>query len=133
VFILKGALLLRVWKVADARPTMDIDMLGRIGNDPQILEATFQEICRIVVEDDGLTFDPACITSQQITKESDYVGTRILFHGKLENARIYMQVDSGFGDSTYPPPIEMEMPAILGQATGGPTVRFIIKLTTIPY
>ena len=28
-FILKGALMLRVWQSPEARPTMDIDMLGR--------------------------------------------------------------------------------------------------------
>jgi hypothetical protein len=34
-FILKGALLLRVWHAPLARPTMDIDMLGKTGNAPE--------------------------------------------------------------------------------------------------
>lgn len=114
-FILKGALLLRIWNVMDSRPTMDIDMLGKIGNDPQVLESAFKEICGIEVDGDGLVFDPKSVKSEQITKEADYVGTRILFQAKLENARIHMQIDIGFGDSTFPPPIEMEMPTILGQ------------------
>lgn len=31
-FILKGALMLRVWQASEARPTMDIDMLGKTDN-----------------------------------------------------------------------------------------------------
>ena len=31
-FILKGALMLRVWQAPEARPTMDIDMLGKTNN-----------------------------------------------------------------------------------------------------
>jgi hypothetical protein len=32
-FILKGALMLRVWNSPQARPTMDIDLLGRTSNE----------------------------------------------------------------------------------------------------
>ncbi len=32
-FVLKGALMLRVWRSPEFRPTMDIDMLGRTSND----------------------------------------------------------------------------------------------------
>lgn len=32
-FILKGALMLRVWQSAEIRPTMDIDLLGRTSNE----------------------------------------------------------------------------------------------------
>ena len=31
-FVLKGALMLRVWDLSQARPTMDIDLLGRTAN-----------------------------------------------------------------------------------------------------
>ena len=37
-FILKGALMLRVWLSPEVRPTMDIDMLGRTSNEePKLL------------------------------------------------------------------------------------------------
>ena len=32
-FILKGALMLRVWHSSEVRPTMDIDMLGKTSNE----------------------------------------------------------------------------------------------------
>ena len=32
-YILKGALMLRAWKPPEFRPTMDIDMLGKTGNE----------------------------------------------------------------------------------------------------
>ncbi len=32
-FVLKGALMLRIWQAPQIRPTMDIDLLGRTNND----------------------------------------------------------------------------------------------------
>ena len=43
-FILKGALLLRVWQAPFHRPTMDIDMLGRVSNDEAQMRALLQEV-----------------------------------------------------------------------------------------
>lgn len=34
-FLLKGAMMLRVWRVPLSRPTMDIDLLGRTANGPE--------------------------------------------------------------------------------------------------
>jgi hypothetical protein len=36
-FVLKGALMLRVWRSPDVRPTMDIDMLGKTSNEELVL------------------------------------------------------------------------------------------------
>jgi hypothetical protein len=44
-FVLKGALLLRVWEAPSVRPTMDIDLLGRTSNDPESLVTIVREIC----------------------------------------------------------------------------------------
>jgi hypothetical protein len=38
-FVLKGALMLRVWDAPQFRPTMDIDLLGRINNDQEKIAA----------------------------------------------------------------------------------------------
>ena len=40
-FILKGALMLRVWRSPELRPTMDIDMLGKTSNE-EVVEKTGQ-------------------------------------------------------------------------------------------
>ncbi len=43
-FILKGALMLRVWGSPEFRPTKDIDMLGRTSNEENSLIKQIQEI-----------------------------------------------------------------------------------------
>jgi hypothetical protein len=45
-FVLKGALLLRVWDAPAVRPTMDIDLLGRTSNDPAVLARMMQDVSR---------------------------------------------------------------------------------------
>ncbi|MFQ5352330.1 MAG: nucleotidyl transferase AbiEii/AbiGii toxin family protein [Candidatus Binatia bacterium] len=56
-FLLKGALMLRVWEAHELRPTRDIDFLGYVDNKIETLEAIVREVCTIAVEDDGLNFD----------------------------------------------------------------------------
>jgi predicted nucleotidyltransferase component of viral defense system len=73
-FILKGGLMLRVWQVAESRPTMDIDMLGRTSNEPSRIVRQMQEILTLVVEPDGMTFDVTSIQTEPITKDADYQG-----------------------------------------------------------
>ena len=55
-FILKGALMLRVWGSPELRPTMDIDMLGRTSNEEADIVAQIQDILTVDVETDGLDF-----------------------------------------------------------------------------
>lgn len=112
-FILKGALMLRVWKSSEYRPTMDIDMLGKISNE---IDAVTQQIKNIIdtpVEPDGITFDEQSITAEKITEDADYEGIRVSFKGKLDNALIHIQLDIGFGDKVHPKPIISTMPTMI--------------------
>ena len=52
-FLLKGALMFRVWGAPDTRPTRDIDLLGYVDNEIKTLEAMVKETCDLGVEDDG--------------------------------------------------------------------------------
>jgi len=70
-FILKGALMLRVWRSPELRPTMDIDMLGITSNQAADIVAQVQDILTVDVETDGLVFDPASIQSERITEDAD--------------------------------------------------------------
>jgi predicted nucleotidyltransferase component of viral defense system len=112
-FILKGALMLRVWRAPELRPTMDIDLLGRTSNEEIDLVARFREILAVEVEPDGLVFDPASLQSEHITEDADYQGIRMRFRGALDSARVAMQVDIGFGDIVYPEPESSELPTLL--------------------
>ncbi|MDL1962560.1 MAG: nucleotidyl transferase AbiEii/AbiGii toxin family protein [Deltaproteobacteria bacterium] len=112
-FILKGALMLRVWRSPELRPTMDIDMLGKTGNEEADIVAQIRDILTVDVETDGLAFDPDSIQAERITEDADYEGIRIRFLGALGSARINMQIDIGFGDVVYPEPEESDLPTML--------------------
>ena len=114
-FILKGALMLRVWSEDDYRSTMDIDMLGRTSNDQTAIEAQVREIIGQNVPDDGLVFHADTIQSATITEHADYNGVRVRFQGSLDSARIAMQIDIGFGDIVYPAPELLVYPTFLEQ------------------
>lgn len=112
-FLLKGALMFRVWGTPQARPTMDIDLLGRTANDVAAIVAAVRDICGAEVEPDGLTFDAETVTGERIAEDAEYEGVRITFRGHLGNARIPMQIDTGFGDVVVPGPVSLDYPTIL--------------------
>lgn len=112
-FLLKGAMMLRAWRVPLSRPTMDIDLLGRTANQAGQIAEVFRAVCGQTVEPDGLVFDPATITSQAIAEDAEYEGVRVTFKGHLGNARIMMQIDIGFGDVIRPGPAAVELPTLL--------------------
>jgi len=111
-FILKGALMLRAWQSPVIRPTMDIDMLGKTSNDVDSICAQITDIVSIDI-DDGLVFDSDTIRGEVIKEDADYEGVRVRFIGTLDNARVTMQIDVGFGDIVHPDPVETELPTIL--------------------
>ncbi len=101
-FILKGALLLRVWDADELRPTMDIDLAGQTSNDEKNIEDIFRKIIMNKVLNDGLVFFEKSVTTQPIKEDSEYQGVRVLFIGQLDSARINMQIDVGFNDIIFP-------------------------------
>jgi predicted nucleotidyltransferase component of viral defense system len=117
-FVLKGAMLFQVWTNAPHRPTRDLDLLG--SGDPSLehCEEVFRELCKIPVEDDGLIFPAETVKAEKIKEEQDYEGVRIKFLARLENIRIPIQVDVGFGDAVtpglidYPTLLDMAAPRI---------------------
>jgi hypothetical protein len=113
-FVLKGALLLTVWKTSVTRPTRDIDLLGCMNNDLDAVRAVVAEINQSSVEPDGLVFDPADVTTERIAEDADYMGVRAKFHGRLGNTRVPMQIDIGFSDAVVPSPVHVIYPTILG-------------------
>ena len=114
VFVLKGALMLKVWKASEIRPTMDIDMLGKMRNDEASIVTMIKDVISVEVEPDGLAFHADSVTVAKITEDADYEGMRINFRGNLGTAQINMQVDIGFGDIVYPDPQNTEIPSMLG-------------------
>lgn len=114
-FVLKGALLFVVWKTPVTRPTRDIDLLGRISNDLDSVQSVIAEIVQTPVEDDGLVFDVASVTTERIAEDADYEGVRAKFVGRLGTTRVAMQIDIGFSDVVTPAPARISYPTILEQ------------------
>ena len=112
-FVLKGALMLIVWEAPLSRPTMDIDLLGRIDNSIETLVEVTREICRQEVEPDGIVFDAATIKAERIAEDADYEGIRIRFRGSLDTGRFIIQLDIGFGDIVIPSPELTNYPTLL--------------------
>ena len=112
-FVLKGALLFRVWDIPDSRATRDIDFLAYLDNSPANLAAIVRDVCALDDCDDGLKFDPDTVKAQRIKEDADYEGVRIRFRGQLGNARISMQMDVGFGDLIHPGSVQADYPALL--------------------
>ena len=112
-FILKGALMLSAWSGSMSRPTMDIDLSGRIENDPAKIAAAMKKACKMVVVEDGMSFDAETVTAMRIMEDAGYQGVRVRVRGFLGNARVSVQVDIGFGDVIVPGPLKVTYPVLL--------------------
>ena len=114
-FVLKGAMLFRVWAADLHRPTKDVDLLGFGDATPDAVAAAVRQIVTTAVADDGMRFDPTTVTAAEIREEQEYGGVRVKLLAMLGNARIPMQVDVGFGDTIVPPPKLEVFPTLLDQ------------------
>jgi predicted nucleotidyltransferase component of viral defense system len=85
-FLFKGALLFNLWYDMPHRSTRDADLLGFGSSDLKSLGLTFRDIAKVKV-DDGIIFDPSTITIEEIRKDADYAGARVLITGKIDKAR----------------------------------------------
>jgi predicted nucleotidyltransferase component of viral defense system len=121
-FILKGALMFTAWGGLSSRPTRDIDLLARMDNTVENVVAVIREVCGQIVESDGLVFDLESVMGDAINEDADYSGVRVTFLVTLQNARVPMQIDIGFGDvvtpaallTKYPVLLDFAVPQILG-------------------
>lgn len=111
-FVLKGALLFRLWFDLPQRPTRDIDFLGFGEADPEQIKIIFMQLAQMSLED-GLNFLAESVTSEPIRKSAGYPGIRVRFQASLDNARIPIQCDIGFGDAITPSVVASEFPTLL--------------------
>ncbi len=81
-FVLKGAMMLRVWDARTARPTRDIDFLAFGSSDLDHVVSRLREICAVSVPDDGIRFDAESFRSERIKEGDDYQGARIRLYSR---------------------------------------------------
>jgi hypothetical protein len=102
------------------RPTRDLDLLGRGDPSHEHCKDVFKALCKIPVIDDGLIFFSETMAAEKIKEEQEYEGIRVRLRVGLENARIPVQIDIGFGDAVTADvldyPTLLSMPAARIQA-----------------
>src|SRR5882762_5840622 len=92
-FVVKGAMLLKLWTGEQYRPTKDLDLLATPEKSLEELNQVFHDVCTITVEDDGLVFLGETIQAQQIREDNVYGGMRITLQARLGKVRIPLQID----------------------------------------
>jgi len=113
-FIVKGAVMLRVWDAAVARPTRDIDFLGRIENTPEAVRTAVLECLTVEVPLDGLVFSRDIEVAQAMVDDR-YPGLRVKIRGDLSGARFTLRLDIGIDDAVVPAPAWVDYPPLLDQ------------------
>jgi predicted nucleotidyltransferase component of viral defense system len=111
-FLLKGALLFTLWYDMPHRTTRDADLLGFGPSDLESIAQTFRDIASVEVED-GIVFDPASVSVEEIRKDAGYAGARVLITCEIAKARCKTQIDIGFGDAVTPEPIHAIYPVLI--------------------
>lgn len=112
-FVLKGAMLFRLWADQPHRPTRDLDLLGKGDSSIERMVEVIRGVCGLDVEEDGLTFDPDSVEAGLIKEDQDYEGVRVNCTVRLGQARIILQIDVGFGDAVTPRAVDVQYPTIL--------------------
>jgi len=112
--IVKGAVMLRVWDGAIARPTRDVDFLGRLQGSLKAVEKVVRGCLSAEVDDDGLEFSEVVDVAQAMLDDR-YPGVRVRVRGELAGARFVLRLDVGVGDAVVPEPGWVEYPTLLGQ------------------
>lgn len=111
-FVLKGALLFAIWYDLPHRPTRDADLLGFGASDLAAIGQTFRDIASVEVAD-GIVFDPASVSVEEIRKDAGYAGARVMIDAELARAKCRTQVDIGFGDAVTHGPIQATYPVLI--------------------
>jgi hypothetical protein len=112
-FVLKGAVLFSLWNGSPHRPTRDVDLLAYGDASLDGISATFRDVCVTEVEPDGLVFLAETVRAEPIRDQQEYGGMRITLLAMLQNARIPIQVDVGFGDAVTPAAVLADFPTLL--------------------
>jgi len=103
-FVLKGAMLLRLWSAQPYRATRDLDLLRKGDSSFAAIRTDIETICAAQLEPDAVEFDPASTRIETIRAEDEYAGTRATLPARCGSARLMLHIDMGLGDSVWPPP-----------------------------
>ncbi len=113
-FFLKGGALLYAFDRFEARPTLDIDFLGKmISSNLAHIKSVFALISSIEYDEDGVVFDPTSINAEEITQNNQYQGIRVHITAHLDSVRQSVSMDIVFGDVITPNAQLLEYPLLI--------------------
>jgi hypothetical protein len=112
-FVLKGAMLLRVWSDQPYRSTRDLDLLRQGDGSSDAIRDDLRSICGSTVEPDGIVFDAGTVSIQPIRADDEHAGVRTTLVARCDTARLRLQIDLGVGDSVWPAPQLCAYPTLL--------------------
>jgi len=112
-FVLKGAMLLRLWSDRPYRATRDLDLLRRGDGAFDAIREDLRAIVGTPAPPDAVTFDGERIGIEAIRAEDEYAGTRATLPARCGKARLSLQIDMGLGDSVWPAPRTCTYPTLL--------------------
>lgn len=113
-FVLKGAMLFTLWSDEKYRATRDLDLMSSGDSEIAPMVQVFKEICSISSSEDGISFLSDTAKGEPIREGEEYKGIRITLMAKIDQARIPIQVDIGFGDAITPAAEKIDYPNLLG-------------------
>lgn len=111
-FVLKGAMLFKLWSEGLHRATWDLDLHGSGSSEVAGVVAAVRTLCAID-GGDGIVFDSASAVGEEIRADQEYDGVRVRLDAHLAEARIPVQIDVGFGDAITPAPARTPYPSLL--------------------
>jgi hypothetical protein len=112
-FVLKGAMLLRLWSDQPYRATRDLDLLRRGDGSFEAIRADLRAIANTPVPEDAVDFNGDRIGIEAIRAEDEYAGARATLTARCGNARLTLQIDMGLGDAVWPAPHDCKFPTLL--------------------
>lgn len=112
-FVLKGAMLLRLWSDRPYRATLDLDLLRRGDGAFEAIRADLRAIIATPVPADALEFDGDRIGLEAIRAEDEYAGTRATLPARCGQASLMLQIDMGLADAVWPAPQVYAYPTLL--------------------
>lgn len=112
-FVLKGAMLLRLWSDRPYRATLDVDFLRRGDGAFEAVRGDLRAIIDTSVPEDAVDFDGERIRIEAIRAADEYAGTRATLPARCGNARLMLQIDMGLADAVWPAPQVCTYPPLL--------------------